>query len=191
MPIVEHWYRDGLLGLARGEGQRPARRRVVRPGRGRAVRGRIVHRHRARRRPAESDREGERRVRRFLHLRIRDAEPGRTLNLRREAGGERAPIVGAHRPCFSAGRRWRQRHRDRLVRGGLDLDPPVVEPSVFSAQLPHRPSARPEQRPDLALRALRHRCAEGELDPELGVPIMLGRHRHEARCEPLWRLWAL
>ena len=35
------------------EGERPARRRVVRPGRRCAVRGRVVHPHRARKRPVE------------------------------------------------------------------------------------------------------------------------------------------
>ena len=63
MGIVEHRHRHGFLGLASGEGQRPAGCGVVRPGRGRAVRGRIVHRHRTRRRPAERHREGERCVR--------------------------------------------------------------------------------------------------------------------------------
>ena len=77
----------------------------------------------------------ERRVRAFLHLRIPDREARRALDLRRRRGRERACVLRAYRARRPAGRRWRQRHRDRLVRGGLNLDTPAVEPLVLAAYL--------------------------------------------------------
>ena len=79
---------------------------------------------------------------------------GGAPDLRREAGCERASVLRAYGACFSTGRGRRERHRYRVVRGRVDPDFPMVEPTVLAAYPGLRTSAYAEQFPDVRLRAL-------------------------------------
>ena len=76
--IVENRYRNRLLRLARGEGERPVRGCVVLARLRGAVRGRVVHRHRPGGRSAQCHREFERGVRLLRRPRVRNRQRRRS-----------------------------------------------------------------------------------------------------------------
>ena len=173
------------------EGQRPRHRRVVLPRRRRAVRARIVHRHRPERRARERHRERQHSVRTLVHLRIRDRKTRQALDPHRERGRELPSVLRAYRPARRAVRRRRQRHLDRRVRVGLNREPPRpvgLEPvlplpvRVVRALHPGDPPARDRERIQ-AHRARREleRLAERELHRERVLSVMLRRHARERR----------
>ena len=181
--IIQYRDRHRPGGLPGGKRQRPAGGGIVLPGNRRPVPREIVHRHRTRRGPAQAHHKVQLRTCAFLHGGIGHRYPHRTVDPRREGGRVRAPILRAHSTRRPAGRRWRERHRHRLVGGGFDPDPPMVEPPVLLAYPRLRTPGHPEQRPDVRLRALRHRRVEGKLQPERRLPVMLRRYGRETRRE--------
>ena len=125
-----------LRGLTRGEGQRPARRRVVLARRRRAVRSGVVHRHRVRgagEGAAQAHLERDRRARALVRPRVRHRDL-------------RAPVA------FRAGRiPWPPRQSTRFARRPKDAGAPdapaetMAEP-VFTLVSAREPEHRRRQR---------------------------------------------
>ena len=184
--VVEHRHRDRLLRLARVEGELALARRVVRARRRAAVGGRIRHRHRRVRRPAQPHREVQRRTRRLAYPRVRHRHRNRTLNHRRDGVGEPPPrlALGADRPGHRARtpRKKRDRHvpdRCRPYRHLEQVAPAVHAPAARDTPAGHRErvlAKRPEADPDV--------LAERHPEAEPALAAVLRRHVHEPRRQP-------
>ena len=175
--VVEHRDRDRLRGLARREAERAAGGGIVGARRGRAVRRGVVHRHRAGRRPAERDREGQRLARVLMHPGVGHRDPHRPGDGRRHGALKPAAVRGLHRSAW-------QPHRHRRVRVRLDGDRPALIVPLRLAARPRDVTVRHRERrvPQRLVAQPRHVLAEGQPEGErLPSPGVLGRHVGEGR----------
>ena len=155
--VVEHRDRDRLLRLARREGERATRLGIV-VVRGRGTVGRrVVDGDRGVVRARERYHEVERHPRAFLDPRIGHVDGDRSLDRRRLAVRQLAPVAhadGARRVAVGGGR---ERHRDVVPPVGLDLDPAQVVAPVDPPRLLHGPPADVER-----IRTLQHGVRHGD-----------------------------